>query len=165
MMKEEKPNSLKGKIGLGVGGTSGNTLVQSRGIVSNVNVYSKALTAETMKTLTNGSACSSEGDYLSWANSTWNFSGSVVETTIDNIALCKRAEVFNYLFPDHFPSHKGCMDFCLNLKQSMAPRVENEEQAASLSDWYAGVIFDSKTENVFPGILKNFWARYFEPEE
>ena len=58
-MKEEKPNSLKGKIGLGVGGISGNNLVQSRGIVSNVNVYSNALTVETMKTLTDGSSCSS----------------------------------------------------------------------------------------------------------
>ena len=98
-------------------------------------------------------------------NSKWDLFGDVVVENITPTDVCKRDEVFNYLFPDLFPTHKGCMEFCLNLKQSMAPRVENEAHAAIIKEWYKGVIFDPKSGNVFPGILKNFWARYSEPEE
>ena len=137
---------------------SGYILHQSRVIVSNVNVYGQALPVEEMEKITSGTLRSSEGDYLSWVNSKWDLFGTVVETNIDPSSICKRAKFFKYLFPDKFTTHKGCMEFCLKLKQSMVPKVENEAHAVVIKEWYKGVVFNPKTSNVYPGFVMNFWA-------
>ena len=79
---------------------------QSRGIVSNVNVHSKALSVAEMRKYTKGKHCAFQGDYLSWVDSKWTLHGNVVETSIETEALCKEDDDFTYLFPALFPFQK-----------------------------------------------------------
>ena len=122
------------------------------------------LEPEEMKEITQGPLCASEGDYLSWKNSNWSIFGKVLTESIAVDELCGKAELFTYLFPAKFPEHAGCMEFCLKLKQSRSPPVENEDQAMNLKEWFNRVAFDPETNLIFPGLLRNFWARYSEPE-
>ena len=70
-----KPDSLKGKLSIGFGFSVG-AWVQSRSRWSNLNVFSRILSAAEMIKLTRGGkGCKDEGDYLSWKNMEWTLKG------------------------------------------------------------------------------------------
>ena len=55
--------------------------------VTNVNLFSSALSIGRMKRMTGGESCVEEGDYLAWADMEW--SGQARKETVDTEEPCK----------------------------------------------------------------------------
>jgi len=69
-----KPNDLSGRIFLGLWHMSRKeTVWHELAKMSNLNIYSKKLSIEEMKEITNGSRCGEEGDYLAWSKNQLGF--------------------------------------------------------------------------------------------
>ena len=65
---------------------------QSKGTVTNLNVFSGLMTTEEMVVRTSsGEGCGKQdGDYLSWSNSSWSLQGAAKWTEVSKEDLCKK---------------------------------------------------------------------------
>ena len=110
-----KPTDLAGKIVLGVWQNSASKRWISRSNqVTNLNIFSTALTIAEMQQNTEGGSCKSEGDYLAWEDMQWELHGEAVTETVDVDQLCLGKPFLN-LYPAQFSSVESCHHFCENL--------------------------------------------------
>jgi len=66
--------------------------------VGNVNVYSKKLSNEDMKSITGGERCGEEGDYLAWSQAQWTIKGNVTKVIeVEKSELCARNVTSKYI--------------------------------------------------------------------
>ena len=82
--------------------------------MTNLNVYSTALTAGEMQQHTIGGSCIPEGDYLAWNKMQWNLKGQAVIETLDEKEPCMGHTAIN-IYPAQYSSMKSCGHFCGNL--------------------------------------------------
>ena len=121
-----RPRDLTGRLLLGAyKHPAGWQLCSNK--VTNLNVYSSALSISKMKSLTTAgsSSCGEEGDYLRWADTTWNLFGNAKIEQVPLDEPCKpipHINVYMALFQFH-----PCMQHCEKLK-GRAPRVTTVEE-------------------------------------
>ena len=51
------------------------------------------------------------------------------------------------------------------LTERKACSCHKDFDAAAIKEWFKNLAFDPKTGDIFPGLLRNFWARYSEPDK
>ena len=101
------PKDLSKKIVLGARSRSGVWFATSQK-VTNLNIFSSALSIEKMKSITGGGSCVEEGDYLAWGDMEWILHGQARIETVDREEPCKGKPFVN-LFYTPFPGMKACM--------------------------------------------------------
>ena len=137
------PTDLTGKIVLGT-----YQYVTWRAIsnkVTNLNIFSTALTVDQMKESTKGGSCVAEGDYLAWRDMHWNLKGHAVIETVNVEEPCMQNPSIN-LYPAGFSKMEECMQFCEKM-ESRSPPV------TTLKEWTTVQSFLKHDEtNDLPGI-------------
>jgi hypothetical protein len=154
----EKPKSLKGKLGLFKNFISG-FWYQSRQSLTNLNVYSSALTFDKMIDLTHGKNCSEEGDYLSWEEAQWNVTGNINQmSVVKEEDLCYRSSSNIVVFTDAFLDWEECMFFCEKLPSTRSPSVTSDKEFLDLMKAVERIIIDPATGTTKPGIFEGaYW--------
>ena len=149
----EKPKSLEGRLSLFKNFRSG-FWYQSRQRLTNLNVYSSALTLDKLINLTNGEQCAEQGDYLSWKEAQWNVTGNVNQESIVNEEdLCYRPASNIVIFTDLFLGMEECMFFCEKLPDTRAPSVASDKEFLDVMRAAEKILIDPATGNLYPGAL------------
>ena len=73
-----KPKSLAGNVNLGLSFWKSEERV-SFAKIGNLNIFASKLSIEAMKSITNGSRCGEEGDYIAWSKSKWFYTGNDIK--------------------------------------------------------------------------------------
>ena len=110
---KSQPKDLSKKLVLGARSYGG---VWSAPIhkVTNLNVFSSALSIEEMKSMTGGESCIEEGDYLAWGDMEWILHGQATIEVVNKEEPCKGEPSVN-LYYTKFPGMDSCMHHCQNL--------------------------------------------------
>ena len=95
--------------------------------VTNLNIFSSALSIENLRSMTRGGSCIEEGDYLAWGDMVWILHGQARMETMDTEEPC-RDELFVDIYHTKFPGMDSCMHHCQNLG-TRVPSV------TALQDW------------------------------
>ena len=119
-----KPTDLTGKIVLGAWQQSGSKKWTSRisNQVTNLNIFSTAITVGEMQQHTMGGKCTPDGDYLAWKDMQWNLRGQAVIETVDEKEPCMGHPFLN-IYPNQYHSMESCSHFCQNLGSRSPPLV------------------------------------------
>ena len=150
---EETPKSLEGRLGLFKNYYNG-FWYQSRQRLTNLNVYSSALTIDKMISITDGDDCAARGDYLSWRESQWNITGNIrQESVVKEEDLCLRSTSNIVLFTDFFYDWEECMLFCEKFPNTRAPSVASEKEFLDVMRAVEKIIHDPQTGNLNPGAV------------
>ena len=121
------PTDLTGKIVIGaVKSSAGWKSVNQR--VTNLNVFSSALSAETMvkKTEESSKHCDDQGDYLSWKDMKWDIRGDIRFETVAREKQCMKEPKMT-LFPAQFVEMSDCMRHCQKIG-GRAPKVVSKPE-------------------------------------
>ena len=121
-----RPKDLSRKLLLGGRAFSGGWVATSSK-VTNLNIFSSALSKEKMKSLTRGENCIAEGDYLAWKDMEWILHGKARIDTVNQEETCKGEPLVN-LYYTGFPNMDACMHHCQNLGTRFPP-------VTHLQDW------------------------------
>ena len=124
------PTDLTGRIILGAVLNSDGTWTTRSNKVTNLNIFSSALSVEKMQEYTGGGQCGEEGDYLSWDQMHWTLYGDAVIEEVDGDEPCEGEPPLNF-YPAPFHGMESCMQFCQNLG-SRSPSVTDLQQWESL---------------------------------
>ena len=108
-----RPRDLKGKLILGARSYSGLWQAASSK-VTNLNIFSSALSIEKMTRTTRAGNCVEEGDYLAWGDMEWILHGQASMEAVDKEDPCK-GEPYVNLYYTKFPDMDVCMHHCENL--------------------------------------------------
>ena len=103
---KNKPKDLSNKLVLGARSYGVWTAATHK--VTNLNIFSSALTVEEMKTMTGGEGCMKEGDYLAWQDMEWILHGQARQETVDTEEPCK-GEPYVDLYCTRFPGWDACI--------------------------------------------------------
>ena len=117
---------LSRKLVLGAGSFAG-TWRASSSKVTNLNVFSSALSTEKMRKMTEGGICAEKGDYLAWEDMEWILHGQATIETVDQATTYKRKSYAN-LYYTNFKDWEACMIHCKKLG-SRVPSV------TTLNNW------------------------------
>ena len=82
--------------------------------VTNLNIYSSALSVEKMERMTEGGICPEEGDYLAWGDMEWILHGQASLEFVDEGEPCKGEPNVNLYYASHY-TMEACMHHCENL--------------------------------------------------
>merc|ERR1719192_1403075 len=85
-----KPASLAGKLVLGIRQVRDENPRHYGYKVGNLNIYKGKLSVEDMKSITDGSRCGEEGDYLAWSKSKWSLGEEVRTFDVGRKELCDK---------------------------------------------------------------------------
>ena len=88
--RKNMPSDISGKIVLGAWQWSGSKKWQARTTnqVTNLNIFSTALTISDMQEITLGRNCNREGDYLAWKDMKWDLKGGASIDLVNEIEVC-----------------------------------------------------------------------------
>ena len=141
------PTNLTGKVVLGIYQYETWHAVSNK--VTNLNIFSTALSVDQMQQRTKGGNCIDEGDYLAWGDMHWNLKGHAVIETVNVEEPCMENPLIN-LYPAGFYEMEECMQFCENLETRSPP-------VTTLKEWTSVQIFmkhafGSKKSNDLAGI-------------
>ena len=104
---KSRPRDLSKRLVLGTRSIGGVWFAPSHK-VTNVNIFSSALSIERMKRLTGGESCVEEGDYLAWEDMEWILHGQARKETVDTEEPCK-GEPYVDLYYTRFPGWDACI--------------------------------------------------------
>ena len=159
------PKSLSGRITLYKTKHPG-IFYQSRGTITNMNVFQTALSIDQMNEITNGSECGLEGNYLSWNRMEWNISGTVRKDTVEKGDLCQERASPMVLLTESFPIWEECMQFCPKLRGARSPVMRKFHQFMLLHKWILSAMINPKTKKNWPGIFgRAIWMSSNDMEE
>ena len=117
-----KPTDLTGTIILGArqecASKSWNSWTSNQ--VTNLNIFSTALTIGRMQQHTMGGNCIPEGDYLAWAQMEWNLKGQASIDTVDEKEPCMGKPSINF-YPSQYSSMDSCKHLCGNFGSRSPP--------------------------------------------
>ena len=88
--------------------------------VSNLNIFSTALTIGLMQQHTRGGNCIPEGDYLAWGQMEWNLKGLASIDTVDEKEPCMGKPSI-ILYPAQYSSIDSCKHLCGNFGSRSPP--------------------------------------------
>ena len=126
-----RPRDLNGRILLGAMEASyGWSTV--RNLVTDLNVFSSALSIDRMKMLTapGREDCKSSGDHMSWSETQWTLRGRAVLKTVSTKETCEEEARMTF-FNAAFSSLSSCADHCKNLGGRI-PEVVTAQQRQQL---------------------------------
>ena len=147
-----RPKSLTGKITVFKYWEPG-FAYQTRGILSNMNVFGSLLTIQDMVLITDSKDCAREGDYLAWGDMEWTITGSVDQETVDKeLELCYRWSSI-VLFTDWFLQWEECMMFCPKLQRARSPLTETVAQSIAVMNAVSELVYIPGTKIMYPGVL------------
>ena len=134
---QNKPTDLSGKIVLGVTQKSGGWESRISNQVTNLNIFSTALTIGEMQQITLGGDCSPDGDYLAWKDMQWKVKGQARIETVNVKEPCLGDPYLNIYSAPH-SSMESCSHFCQKLG-SRSPPVDTQKQWTNLQKGLEGV--------------------------
>ena len=149
---DKRPKNLIGKINIFKTVQLG-YWYQSRGILSNMNIFGSQLTIEDMDLVTNGDKCGDQGDYLSWARMEWNISGSVEQGVVSQADLCQTDSSSMVLLTESFPFWDECMNFCPKMRRARSPMMRTNAEFEMLLKWLDEKTLNPETKEFYPGVL------------
>ena len=135
------PQALAGKLLLGIFEYGGQWYASS-GKISNLNIFSSALSIEAMKEITSGGS-GRQGDYLAWENMKWNLHGQAFKKKEQKLSHSEKNVL---LFHTKFQSMVSCMQLCQKLG-TRAPSVVTPEEWSSLHSFLKQELFDRVLNN------------------
>ena len=121
----------------------GNKWYISSGKISNLNVFSSALSIKAMKEITSD-VFGRQGDYLAWDNMEWNLHGQASKQS--GIKRLRHNEPNVLLFHTKFPSVFSCMEFCQKLG-TRAPAVVTVKERLNLESFLKQELVDTFLNN------------------
>ena len=144
-----KPKSLAGNVNLGLNFWKNEEWV-SFAKIGNLNIFASKLSIEAMKSITNGSRCGEEGDYIAWSKSKWFYTGNdikVFEVEMDE--LCgENRKTSTFITPPELLSKS--VHTCARLGNSELHVPTDEESAVRAFDFYKKIAY----RNVSGTLLK-----------
>ena len=110
LQKSLIPKSLAGKINMLMTGRSSSFYYQTRGSLTNMNVFGSMLNIEDMIEMTNTTNCVKKGDYLAWSYMNLNFTGKIDRKSVNiEEELCNVKTSNIVLFTSLFLEWEECM--------------------------------------------------------
>ena len=143
---KNRPKDLSRKIVLGGRSYKGGWVATSNK-VTNLNIFSSALSIEKMKRMTEGESCLEEGDYLAWGDMEWILHGQARIETVGMEEPCKGDPLVN-LYYTKFPDIYSCIHHCENLG-TRVPSVTNSQDWTTLRHFLKTNLFDKKLNTLF----------------
>ena len=127
-----QPRDLTGRILLGVGEASYGWFTLGN-YVTNLNVFSSALSIDKMKTMTvpGREECKYDGDYISWSEMQWTLRGQAATRTVSMEETCEKESRMTF-FNAGFSSLSSCSEHCQKLGGRI-PKVVTEQQRQELN--------------------------------
>ena len=152
------PRNLRNRLLLGALQWEGDWYASS-GKVSNLNVFSSALSTEAMKKITTDNTasgeCDLEGDYLAWKDMEWNMRGRVGKENEKQENICDlRQELI--IFHTPFQNMFSCMELCTKFG-TRAPSIVTFDEWSSLQLFLKEELFDkslNSTLKIWMSVLK-----------
>ena len=142
---KSKPRDLGKRLLLGSRSIDGVWFASSHK-VTNVNIFSSPLSFVKMKSMTEGSYCAEEGDYLAWGDMEWTLHGKASLEIVDHEEPCKQQPYVN-LYYTSYPSMEACMHHCEKLGTRFPP-------VTSFQDW--AKLRNNLKRDLFDKGLNNF---------
>ena len=136
---KSRPKDLSKKLVLGARSYGGVWAAPSSK-VTNLNIFSSALSIKDMKRITGGESCLVEGDYLAWGDMEWILHGQARIETVDQEEPCKGDPYVN-LYYTPFPGMDACMHHCENLG-TRAPSVTDFQSWTTLQNYLKAELYD-----------------------
>ena len=115
--------------------------------VTNLNIFSTALTIGEMQEHTMGGNCAVEGDYLAWGEMQWKLKGEASIENVDEKEPCIGQPSFN-LYPAKYSSMQSCKHHCQKLG-SRSPSLVTLEQWANLQMVLEGLINNNGAKDIW----------------
>ena len=84
------------------------------------------LSVDRMKSLTEGTDCYEEGDYLAWKDMEWILHGQARVETTDEEETCNKKPLVD-LYNTRFPGMDSCMHHCENMG-TRAPELASHQE-------------------------------------
>ena len=119
------PQGLAGRLLLGLLQYKNNWYT-SDGKISNVNIFSSALSTEAMRAVTTEGEARRKGDYLAWEDMEWNLHGKVSKEAEQKDQIYHRKQNI-LLFYTQFQRMDACMTLCQKFGTRSPPIVTFEE--------------------------------------
>ena len=152
-----KPKSLAGNLNLGLYFYKKREWSRNHKI-GNLNIYASKLSIEAMKSITNGSRCGENGDYLAWSKSKWFYTGNDIQVLeVEHHELCNQYPKSSiYITPSE--PWRDVLQACKKLGKSRLHVPRDKEHAEKVFDYYMGIAHKNVS-----GILQRFddLERYF----
>ena len=140
------------------------------GLVTNLNMFSSALSKERMERLTTagGPHCGDPGDYLSWQKADWKLHSRARLDIMDTPGACRK-ESSLHVYTAGFPDHSDCMEHCEKLGEGQSPHVRTLHQLETFRSELHSITEDI---SVLPwlwlpatdGDLEGEWRDYYTGE-
>ena len=124
---------------------------QSRGRVSNINIFAAKLSPEKMIDITAGNSCGAKGDYLSWKDMKWTLFGDAREDQVKLDNICQENSNI-FVLTEEFPSQQDCMLACPKFGECRVPDVGTKSLSQSVLEEVKQLITQPETSQRFPGI-------------
>ena len=143
--------------------------------LTNMNIFSRALTIDEMVENTKENNCNMEGDYLAWREMSWNLKGEAVIDTEYLDQSCKEHPIYS-LYPKStfvvpFSTISSCMNFCEKLGNRAL-------SVTTLTQWkkierFLKTTFEGQRTNDFPDTwlalndiaIEGEWRDYYSEEK
>ena len=147
--KTNKPTDLTENIVVGVyqPPLSFQWMMIPNQVLTNMNIFSRALSIDEMIQNTKEQSCHIEGDFLAWNDMEWILHGQAVIETTDKEETCMEQPYINF-YQGKFIPMESCMHFCQKLG-SRVPPMATVKHWAKL-ETFLSMNFDRKQTNDLP---------------
>ena len=161
-------SSMTGKVVLGSWYFQDNWL-QSLGVISNLNIFPKKLSFETMK---EGVGCPNqpEAKGLKWSDMEWEVNGGKVkEYIVNQDELCSNKEQFWFSLEQPITWHE-CHHSCHKYKQAIMPSILERAKSKLLTNWFMDKMFEKESNSserlvAIPKGCTRFWLALSDEAE
>ena len=118
-----------------------------RGMATDVNMFSSALSMERMVDMTNGQGsenCWVEGDFVSWSNSSWTLEDNATMLQLDKHihSSCRKESSVNIFVMDRLHRQEDCMRHCQKLGDGRSPPVTTHQQWLSMQSEIEAIVLE-----------------------
>jgi hypothetical protein len=156
-----KPKSLKGSLILGkfLGAPWTSDPIR----IGNVNVYSRKLSIEDMKLITNGTRCGEDGDYLAWSNSMWTIEGEISKVIeVEKGELCNMKHSTRYIHGKQ--TNEDLRQTCKKLGKSEMHLPKNAEHSNEVLQFFKDTVLEIVEGDYkgFPGECNSYHIAAFD---
>ena len=164
---KNKPTNLSGRIVLGAWQFTASKkwapFLSNQ--VTNLNIFSSALTIGEMQRNTMEGGCGRRGDYLAWENMQWVLKGQARVEFVDAKEVCSKHPSFN-LYPAPYLSLESCKHFCGNFG-ARSPSLITQQQWTNLYNDLGALIYNNKEETFIWIALDDIksngeWVDYYD---
>ena len=167
--KDRFPQGLAGKLLLGVLQWEG-TWFASSNKISNLNIFSSALSVDQMRRITSDDSkgeCGRKGDYLAWEDMVWSVRGRVGKEIEDQDNVCRLRREF-LVFYTRFQNMFSCMHLCPKFG-TRVPSIVTFEKWSRLQLFLKEEVFDrplNKSLKIWMSMVKkkDEWRDFYNDQ-